>query len=117
MLKRLRCREATRLLSKQRDTRLSLWEKLSLRKHLVLSCSCSQCEKQFELMGRFQRHSGTVDRFTGSKPSQKNREINSYSIERSADVGPGPPINSTWHDALRSKEGLFGDGRVPVAGS
>lgn len=55
MLTHLSCKEATRLLSKQRDSRLTWRESWSLHLHLIVCQSCSRCQKQFRLLGQYRR--------------------------------------------------------------
>ncbi len=55
MLKHSSCREATRLMSKQLDTRLTWRESLSLRLHLTMCRACARCQTHFRLLSEYRR--------------------------------------------------------------
>ena len=44
------CKEATRLASLQLERKLSLWERIQFRVHLVFCVGCRRAEKQFAFM-------------------------------------------------------------------
>ena len=44
------CKEATRLASLQMERKLSPWERLQFRLHLVICTGCRRAERQFAFM-------------------------------------------------------------------
>jgi hypothetical protein len=44
------CKEATQLVSKMQDQRLSLGERLKLRLHLLICVACARFERQMRLL-------------------------------------------------------------------
>ncbi len=44
------CRQATKLASDALDRRLTAWELLSLRFHLLLCSNCRQCDKSMKII-------------------------------------------------------------------
>lgn len=52
----LNCKDATRLLSRQQEQRLSLWERLSLKMHLMICYGCKNYGRQIDFIREaFQR--------------------------------------------------------------
>ncbi|MDN3521732.1 zf-HC2 domain-containing protein [Halomonas ramblicola] len=73
MLKHSSCKEATRLMSKRLDTRLTWRESLSLRLHLAMCRACSRCQAQFRLLGEYRR------RFKGDIPQGTRKDPDAFS--------------------------------------
>ncbi len=51
-LKRLTCREASRLQSRAMDSKLALPERISLRLHTTVCDACTRVERQFAFLRR-----------------------------------------------------------------
>ena len=63
----MNCREATELMSRARDEKLTLGQRIGLRLHTLICAGCRRTREQFELIGQLVR----------SKPQkQKNNSKN-----------------------------------------
>ena len=49
------CREATELMSRARDEKLTLGQRMGLRLHTLICAGCRRTEEQFELIGQLVR--------------------------------------------------------------
>ena len=49
------CREATELMSRARDEKLTLGQRLGLRLHTLICAGCRRTGEQFELIGQLVR--------------------------------------------------------------
>lgn len=58
---RLTCKEATSLVSQGLDRKLSLWEGLTLRMHLLICDACSKFVRQSEFIRRAVRRMSERD--------------------------------------------------------
>lgn len=47
----LSCREVSKLLSEARERRLGLWERISLKLHLMMCDGCNNFRKQLDFIG------------------------------------------------------------------
>jgi len=47
----LSCREVSKLLSEGRERRLGLWERISLKLHLMMCGGCNNFRKQLDFIG------------------------------------------------------------------
>ncbi|OGA46908.1 MAG: hypothetical protein A3F74_03730 [Betaproteobacteria bacterium RIFCSPLOWO2_12_FULL_62_58] len=47
----LSCREVSKLLSEARERRLGLWERISLKLHLMMCGGCNNFRKQLDFIG------------------------------------------------------------------
>lgn len=61
------CREATELMSRARDEKLTLGQRIGLRLHTLICAGCRRTGEQFELIGQLVR---------GKPQKQKNNSKN-----------------------------------------
>ena len=61
------CREATELMSRARDEKLTLGQRIGLRLHTLICAGCRRTGEQFELIGQLVR---------GKPQKQKNNSRN-----------------------------------------
>lgn len=70
----LSCRQARRLLSQSRDTRLPLGQRLSLRLHLSMCKYCRNFGKQLQWLGAAAEALGDIDDHDREPDSQLSQE-------------------------------------------
>jgi hypothetical protein len=58
----LKCKDASRLVSKRQDTRLSPGEWLGMHLHLMICSGCRQFERQMDILRRLLRSGESGDR-------------------------------------------------------
>lgn len=63
----MNCREATELMSRARDEKLTLGQRIGLRLHTLICAGCRRTGEQFELIGQLVR---------GKPQKQKNNSKN-----------------------------------------
>jgi len=71
----LSCKEVSELLSKARDTRLPLYQRLAVRLHLLYCEGCTQFRRQLAFLHRLARHPGATGAGAARLPEPARQRI------------------------------------------